>query len=351
MLSDTIRRQIRRCNRNLLLVNCAIILVALISLYESQHYLYNCYAGPQHISASDILRADRFLESRYFVSISDLNPVDAGLEDTETSHGNTRVTTHYFAAPVENRLLLIKSSSEKMATHYNGALLPVSASVRASFQREILDARHMTFSQVFVPYMLDARSFRSDDYIGLAIGIPIILLAAFSVKKALVRIRDVRESPIYKWLRHHDSSPEIISAMIESDLKLGKSMKMGSLTFTSSWLLNKTWFGFTTCNLAEVVWVYKKITRHSVNFIPTGKSHGLIPADKSGRMIEIDVGRGKSQEDQVSGFIQALAVRIPWVVVGYSDELKKLYKNNRADFVSFIDQRHAQYFSTGAAAT
>ena len=66
-------------------------------------------------------------------------------------------------------------------------------------------------------------------------------------------------------------------------------------------------------------------------------------------MIEIDIGRGKSREAEVAGFMQALADRVPWVIFGFNDDLKKLYKNDRSGFVAFVDQRQAEHFNTGAA--
>jgi hypothetical protein len=349
MLDNVVGRHIRRCNRNLLLINAAIIVIAIWWLVGSQRYLYNCYVGPQKISASDVLRAETFVEHRYFVSLPELKPIDAGLEDTSTSYGHTSVTAHYFAARIDNQFLLIKSPSEKPPEHYEGALIPVPTDIRASFQKNILDQKHLQFSQLFIPYMLDTSSFRSNAYISFAIAIPIVLLAGYNVKKALFRMKDHHESPIYKWLQHYDSPPEVISEMIDADLRLGEISKIGTLTFTPSWLLHKTWLGFTAFNLSEVVWAYKKITRHSYNLIPTGTSHGVAIADRSGRMIEIDIGRGKAKEAAVAGFLQAIADRIPWVIFGFTDDLKKLYKNDRLGFVAFVEQRRAEYSNARAA--
>ena len=148
-------------------------------------------------------------------------------------------------APVDGRFLLIKSKLDKPDTHYEGGMIPVPLDVQASFQRAILNSKKLRFSQVFVPYMLDATSFRSDAYISFAIGIPILLLAGYNVKKALVRIKDIQESPTYKSLTQYHEPPEVISALIESDLNDGTHLSIGSLTMTPSWLLHKTFFGYS----------------------------------------------------------------------------------------------------------
>jgi hypothetical protein len=104
-------------------------------------------------------------------------------------------------------------------------------------------------------------------------------------------------------------------------------------------------------HLAEVVWVYKKTTSHSVNFIPTGKSRGLVVADRSGRKTELDIGRGKSKEDKVANFVKALAGRIPWAIFGYSDEIKGLYDKKHAEFLAVVEQRYAEFSANSSAGT
>ena len=343
MFDNIIARQIRRCNRNLLLVNLGIVVLLIWVLVGNQRYLTNCYLGPQQISPSEVLRPSDALEYRYFVSLPKSEPVDAGLEDTSTSYGHTSVTAHYYATQIEGQFLLIKSPSEKPPEKYEGALVLVSSDLRASFQKNILDKKNLQYSRVFLPVMLDASSFRSDAYIGFAIGIPVVLLAAYNVKKALVRIKDYHESPIYKWLGHYQETPEILAAKIDADLKKGNGVAMGNLTMTESWMLYRTFFSYTVMSLTEIAWVYKKVTRHSVNLIPTGTSHGLVIADRVGRMIELDIGRGKGREQRVESFIQTVGQRLPWIVFGYSDELKSLYKKQLAKFNDVVDERFIQY--------
>lgn len=53
MSGTIIERQIRRCNRNLFLVNVGVIALVLLWVILGQRYLYNCAAGPFPIAAAD----------------------------------------------------------------------------------------------------------------------------------------------------------------------------------------------------------------------------------------------------------------------------------------------------------
>jgi len=66
-------------------------------------------------------------------------------------------------------------------------------------------------------------------------------------------------------------------------------------------------------------------------------------------MIELDLGRGKSSEREASSFLQNLAAQIPWIIVGYSDELKEAYAKDRQAFVAAVQERKSSYFNKASS--
>lgn len=360
MWDNVVGRHIRRCNRNLLLVN-ALILAALVILgFANFRYLLNCFDGPFPVISGTLDKiTDPTREAHYYVSVDNLSVVETGLQWVEKSVDESthevksqKVTATFFIAK-GTRPLIVKSPSGSGATHYTGALVPVPPDVRAYFQKEFLDKIGRQFDNVFAPFMLDATDFRDNAYIGLAISIPIGLLAAWNVKKSVARIQNVQNSPIYKWLGHYEQSPELAAQAIDDELKNYKDCSsISSITLLPSWLLHKSFFHFTTMQLNEIVWVHQKVTKHSVNFIPTGKTFAIVIYDANGRTVEVDAGR--RSEQKVSGFAAALQKRIPWVAFGYSNELKNLYKKRRRDFVETVRARRTEYLqkkADGAAAS
>ena len=362
MWDNVVGRHIRRCNRNLLLVN-ALILAALVLLgFANFRYLLNCFQGPFPVNSSTLDKiTDPTREAHYYVSVDNLSVVETGLQWVEDrvdeyTHDvkSQKIMATFFLAK-GTRPLIVKSPSGSGATHYTGALIPVPAEVRAYFQKEFLDKTHRQFDDVFAPFMLDATGFRDDAYIGLAICIPIGLLAAWNVSKAVARIQNVQNSPIYKWLGHYEQSPELVAQAIDDELKNYKDcpsissnllLRPCSMTLLPSWLLHKSFFHFTTMRLNEIVWVHQKVTKHSVNFIPTGKTFAILIYDANGRTVEVDAGR--RSEQKISGFAAALQTRIPWVAFGYSNELKNLYKKSRRDFAETVRARRIEYLQKKA---
>jgi hypothetical protein len=82
------------------------------------------------------------------------------------------------------------------------------------------------------------------------------------------------------------------------------------------------------------MWVYKKVTSHSVNFIPTGKSYELALHDKLGRERTI-----KLSEGEVNDTIVKIAGHAPWAVVGFDPEIKTMWDKQRDEFYAMVEQR------------
>jgi hypothetical protein len=191
--------------------------------------------------------------------------------------------------------------------------------------------------------MLDSTSYRSNAYIAVAIGVLVFGLCAYNAKKAFVRKEDRTRSLIYLAVRRYGDDTEAVSRMIDREATSNDVRKYGTFTLTSSWLLQKTFFSFTPFHLMDIIWVYRKRTQHSYYFIPTGKSHSIVIADACGRKAESDLGRGEAKEKRVEEFIATIGASVPWIIAGYSNELKDLYEKNRQEFVSAVEQRHRQY--------
>ncbi|HXG98201.1 MAG TPA: hypothetical protein VNJ06_13955 [Gemmatimonadales bacterium] len=93
--------------------------------------------------------------------------------------------------------------------------------------------------------------------------------------------------------------------------------------------------GFTTCCGA-----HKKITRHSVNFIPTGKTYEAIVACYGGTATI------PGKEKKVNELLTFVQQRAPWAIYGYSDQLAATFTKHRQDFVRSVEQRRQEWAQT-----
>ena len=86
--------------------------------------------------------------------------------------------------------------------------------------------------------------------------------------------------------------------------------------------------------VSKLHWAYQTTTTHRTNGIKTGTTYAIvIRADVKGGNFTIaipDNGTAQAILDQIN-------VKYPWVVVGFSNELVKMYNKNRAEF---LDMRY-----------
>jgi hypothetical protein len=289
------------------------------------------------------------------VSLDNLSVVETGLQsvqktvDKYTGQVKSETVTAAFFVAQGSRPMIVKSPSDSHATHYTGALVAVPEDVRNYFQMDLLNEKHRRFDDVFAPFMLDATDFRGDAFIGLGICIPVGLLAAWNIKKAVARIRNVQNSPIYQSLNHYGQPPELVAQAMDQEFKnVEDCSPITSVTLLRSWLLHRTFFHFTAMHMNEIIWVHRKVTKNYVNFIPAGKTYSIMIYDAGGHNIEVN---GHRSEEKVSSLETALRMRIPWTVFGYTDEIRDIYKKSRKDLVEAVRTRHVEYLQKTAGSS
>jgi len=86
----------------------------------------------------------------------------------------------------------------------------------------------------------------------------------------------------------------------------------------------------------EIIWAYKKRTKHSVNFIPTGSSYSLVVRDARDKLLELS-----NSEQLRNSYLVSLSEQTPWVIFGYHGKLEKLYKKQLQSFAQTVSDRRA----------
>src|SRR5262249_10084492 len=110
--------------------------------------------------------------------------------------------------------------------------------------------------------------------------------------------------------------------------------KVRGCRLSRSWFTRQTLFNYQIVRTDRITWAFKKVTRHSVNFVPTGKTYAVIIKTQDGESCEVQMPGKKADE-----FLVTLASRAPWAVVGYSKELDQLWEKNRPGFIQGIEER------------
>lgn len=79
----------------------------------------------------------------------------------------------------------------------------------------------------------------------------------------------------------------------------------------------------------KIVWAYMKTTTHRTNGIKTGKTYEIAIYTYGKKSVLVDVPKEKVALE----ILQYMGDTMPWVVVGYSDDLNRLYFSNYPEFL------------------
>jgi hypothetical protein len=337
MSTGFVHNTIRRSNRNLLILSatCAVLLVGLAAL--NARYLYNFFAGPLSIDRRTLLATDDpGALQRYWVTITGDDLADTGFQrvSRNTRTGDERVTASYMALLLDRRVLLVKAQDDQSVTTFTGSLEPlpsdVASQIIAAAEREAPALRG-----AFLPYMLNTDSFRSGGFVALGLGIPLFGLCLFGLARAIRRGNNPSAHPIMRALARF-GSPEEVATQLDAEL-LAQHWQAGGLHLTPNWLVQASGSRLAATRIEDVVWAYKQVTQRRVNGVPAGKNYAAQIWDRHGVRITVTGG-----EVAVNQALEAACRRAPWLLAGFSPDLEKTWKSNRAAMIAAVDQRRRQ---------
>lgn len=88
---------------------------------------------------------------------------------------------------------------------------------------------------------------------------------------------------------------------------------------------------FRAIPVNKIMWAYMNRVTHRTNGIKTGTSYNIMLMVDGAKT---DYSLGVDNEQMALDILEKIDQMFPWVVVGYSDELKKLYAKDRATFMN-----------------
>lgn len=343
MWDGFIGKQIRRGDRNLLLTNLGLLLVPIAVGIMSPRYWHNFSFGPFPIEKQALLSIQNpDTEEKYFLTVEGDKSFKTGLQQitqrVSKSTGNVtseEVSADYVALKVGQKILVVKAKLDHANnTKFTGELVNIPENV----QSELIDkteAKYPHLKGVFLPYMLQEDDFRFPGYMGLAAGIPCLVIGVWNLQKVLKRRSAPELHPIAKSLTKLSDYPESTAAQIDSEVQSDiNKFSLESLQITASWLLRQTRFGLDIMKLEQIVWIYEKVTQHRTNGIPTGKTYAAIIINRQGESIEIP-----GNKQNVEQILLEIINRVPWVLAGFSQELQNLWMSDRTKLFEVVEQR------------
>ncbi|MCI8787945.1 MAG: hypothetical protein HFH92_02320 [Lachnospiraceae bacterium] len=167
----------------------------------------------------------------------------------------------------------------------------------------------------------------------LSFGLYIILFAAGVVLfvYGIYRIASAASGGSLKKMHQDIANGGFTEASIESDYRNAQAFdKKGDLK------VGKLMTYYTAGSIpralpnSKIMWAYQNTVTHRTNGVKTGTTYNVMVYDElapKGRTFSV------ANETVAQDILNLFHASFPWVVVGYSDELKKLYNKDRVQFL------------------
>lgn len=338
-----IGQRIATTNKTLRRLGTAFLLMALgLAVYELRTFINNLQ-GPIALDEARLAAiTNPSLRLRNYATVLGQKAVATGITSIERTTRNgvvesERTTAELMALLVGNHILVVKAKPGDTSAKYTGELLTIPEDVKREIFSQIAepDLRSATF-----PLLLDAAVNYGGDLVLSYIAISIfLLLGSYAIAQSKRRTEMPEKHPISKELAQYGPLYSIVPE-IDADMAAGTST-LSSTTFSRNWIISCWLTQVAVMKRDEIIWAYKKRTRHSVNFLPTGSSYGLVLRDKRGKFLELT-----SSEKNVDLYLKSLAEQTPWIVFGCDRTLEKLYKKQREAFAQGVSERRAAMRAT-----
>lgn len=344
-----VENEARRANRNLLLVNGLIVAVLVLIVAANYRYCANFVLGCKPVSAAELAGIQSPDQQWHnFITVAGSKSASTGYQDVEKHmQGSTVVSTEvkdeYVLLRVGQKVLLVKAPPGKEQLEYSGALEYTTDPVKEDLLRPLAAGDADPASNI-LPFTLNAADYRSNGYTMLMIGLPLVALAGWNLWKAMRRVSEIQTSPVWKHLAVYGNA-EQLSQQIEAELQTAMIRKYGKLQIAQQWMVRRKTFSTWVSPVGDLVWIYKKVTKHSVNFIPTGKTYSVVLVGRHRQRIEEQM-----KEKAVNEMLADLTARVPWAIFGFTQDLEKAWRKDPAGVIAAVDSRYQQQNNKSMAA-
>lgn len=325
---------LRRANRTMLRNSILVLTIIAVLVVLSWRYWLNFFAGPLPMTHAQLIAiTDLGSQTRYYVTITGtIQDTGYQLVSHDSNGSNEKVEANFGALPLQDKFMIVKTSDATFKNTYTGPLMDVSADVNqhvvAGVERDTPDLKGS-----FLPFMLDATAdFRVPGYVALVVGGVALLLSLRAVLTTFARGTNPASHPIMRGLARFGPLDQI-KANIDAEA-MTPYQTIGATKFTENWVLNTGSMTLNAMRLGDVIWVYKKVTQHRTNGIPTGKTYNVQAFDRYGGGMSI-----AGKQNVIDETLQTIYQRAPWIISGYNAELEKAWKTNRQAMIAAVDAK------------
>jgi hypothetical protein len=305
---------------------------------SEQRYVNNFLFGPFEVGDTELksIRAAADAD-HYFVKVTGSKVLETGIQNISISkeagvETSRKVSGAYYALVVGRRLLIVRSGSMP-PNIVEGELKPIPNDV----DQLLFGTNEMQrLRPLFYSYYVSDDAFRLPGYAVLG-GLLIFCFALIKYGRvAWLHWGNPRLHPVIKRVESWGDTLGIAAA-VETEAKSPFHKGRNGWLVTDKYFIQSGLFTFDLLRISDLLWAYKKVTRHSVNFIPTGKTYDAVLTCYGGSAVI------QAKQNVVDAILLFATERAPWAAFGFTKELEELFRKKTRDFCSAIEQRKSEY--------
>lgn len=215
---------------------------------------------------------------------------------------------------------------------FSGEIRKMSAEDYGYFTELFTDYYGLTmeeFEALTLPYYIQTQVSKASSN---AMAIIITLIGLGLLTWGIVRICRAATGAYLKSFRKAIAAEGCTEATVESDFNSAQSFtKNGSIKVGRLFIYDMSGSAPKAIPVSKMMWAYQVTTTHRTNGIKTGTSYSiLIYVEREKNSVSLSV----PNEAVSQAILEKINVTFPWVVVGFSEEIKRLFNKDRAQFLA-----------------
>lgn len=222
-----------------------------------------------------------------------------------------------------------------------GTIMPIEGE-SWTFYREYIDSLNWTDEEkdCFLPYALMV-----GDVGGETTGtfvIVVIVGAAVILFGVWLLIRGLTGGALKSIKKYCEATGNKEAAMQRLERFYAMTPEVEGIRVSPEYFMAVTGASVMLTETQNVLWVYQHVVKHSVNYIPTGKTYSIMVMKADGTKMEISMKNKKKTEEA----LEYIGRTLPYLFYGYDDQLMAAYNQNRQSMIQAVADRRAQFLGT-----
>lgn len=339
MSNNWLFEQVRRTSRNRIIFAGLIAIAAVGLVVYNATYLRNAYKGPATVQPSALAMA-KSPESlaRPWVRVRVDALKDTGVQEISIRKKNgversRSVTARYFVAPIDNRLLVVKvRGSDEPSNDLKGEVIDLEPGMASSLFKGASAAQ---LQGMVLPLELDTHDYSSEaSMLWWIVGLSLVGAAGYALI-AWTRRQSPASHPAMKRAAKWAGLDEVA---LNVKREQAQAQKVAGWSLSDHYLLSNGTLNFDLHNMDDLLWAHALVTKKKVYYvIPAGQTHALV-LKWGNASVKID-----AKEAVVKAALQHIAENQPWVALGWSQDMEKLFNQRGGGFGSQIAKARRQW--------